>query len=146
MSEKDIELIYCLIERLLFTRKISKSDVQACVTYILTGMELLTNYCNSRHLNIDILLVKKIRIFVLSSIDDQCTHFEILFSKHKNYILNKLQKINQPQRLKNVFTVLEGVFKNVNESLHRNLPTDQTKYVTNPQVHTTINTRRPTNE
>ena len=33
MSEKDIELLYRLIGRLLFTSKITTSDVQACVTY-----------------------------------------------------------------------------------------------------------------
>ena len=70
MLEKDIELLYCLIGNLLFTRKVTISDVQACVTYILTRMELSTNYHNGRHLNIDILFVKKIRIFVLSSVED----------------------------------------------------------------------------
>ena len=60
MSEKDIILLYRLIRRLLFTSKITISDVQACVTYILTRMELPTNYHKSRHLNVDILFVKKI--------------------------------------------------------------------------------------
>ena len=32
MSEKDIELVYCLIGRLLFTIKVTISDAQTCVT------------------------------------------------------------------------------------------------------------------
>ena len=32
--EKDIELLYRLIERLLLTSKITRLDVQACVAYI----------------------------------------------------------------------------------------------------------------
>ena len=34
LSEKDAELFYRLVARLLFTSKISKPDIQACVTYI----------------------------------------------------------------------------------------------------------------
>ena len=90
--------------------------------------------------------MQKIQIFVLSSVEDRYTHFEKLFSKHKNYIPNILQQIIQSQRLKNVFTVLEGAFKNVNKWIHGNLYTDQIKYVTNTQVHTTNNARRATNE
>ena len=69
MLEKDIMLLYRLIGRLLFTSKITISDIQACVAYILTMMELPTNYHKDRHLNVDILFVKKMRIFVLSSVD-----------------------------------------------------------------------------
>ena len=140
-----IELLYCLIGRLLFTNKITVSDVQACVTYILTRMKLSTNYHNGRHLNINILFVK-IRIFVLSSVEDRCTHFETLFSKHKNYILIILQQIIQPQRLKNVFTVLEGALKDMRKWIHSNLHTDQNKYVTNSQIDTINNVRRAMNE
>ena len=95
MSEKDIELLYCLIGKLLFRSNFTISEVQACRIYILTRMGLSTNYHNSRHLNIDVLFVKKIWMFVLSSIEDQCTHFETLFSNHKNYILVILQQIIQ---------------------------------------------------
>ena len=59
MSGKDIELSNC-IERLLFKGKITILDVHPCVTYILTRMELSTKYHNGRHLNIDILFLKKI--------------------------------------------------------------------------------------
>ena len=60
IPEKNIELFYCLIARLLFTCKISRTDIQACVAYIFTRMILPTNYHKDRHLNIDILFVKKI--------------------------------------------------------------------------------------
>ena len=70
ISKKDIDLLYCLIWRLLFTRKVTILDVKVCVTNLLTKMELSTNYHNSRYLNIDILFVKKIQIFVLSSVED----------------------------------------------------------------------------
>ena len=54
MSEKDLILLCCLIIRLFFTRKITMSK-KGCVTYILTRMELPTNYHQDRHLNVDIL-------------------------------------------------------------------------------------------
>ena len=50
------ELLYYIIGSLLFTRKITISDIKACVTYIFTMMELTTNYHKGRHLNIDIFL------------------------------------------------------------------------------------------
>ena len=59
MSEKDIELLYHLIGRLLFTSKVTILYIQTCITYILNRMELSTNYHNDRHLNIDILFMKK---------------------------------------------------------------------------------------
>ena len=48
MSEKDIQLFYRLIGRLLFTSKVTISEVKTCVTYILIKMELSTNYHNGR--------------------------------------------------------------------------------------------------
>ena len=124
ISEKDIELLHCLIGSLLFTSKVTISKVQACITYILKRMELSINYHNGRNLNIDMLFVNKIQMFVLSFVEDQCTHFEVLFSEHKNYILNILQQIIQSQRLNNVFAVFERAFKNVNEWVRRNLHID----------------------
>ena len=64
MSEKDIGLLYCLIERLLFTSKFTRPDIHACVSYIITRMELPTNYHKDRHLNVDVLFMKKIQLFV----------------------------------------------------------------------------------
>ena len=60
ISEKDIGLLYRLIKRLLFTSKITRPDVLACVSYIITRMELPINYHKDGHLNVDVLFVKKI--------------------------------------------------------------------------------------
>ena len=60
MSEKDIGLLYRLIEGLRSSSKILRPDVLACVSYIITRMELQTNYCEDGHLSIDALFVKKI--------------------------------------------------------------------------------------
>ena len=57
---KDIELFCRFIRRLLFTSKIARPDVQACVTYALTIMKLPMNYCKNRNLNTDLLFTKKI--------------------------------------------------------------------------------------
>ena len=84
---KDIELLYRLIRRLLFTSKITRPNEQDYVTSLLTTMELLMNYHKNRQLNTDLLLIKKIQMCVLSSTEDQYTHFETLFYEHKNYIL-----------------------------------------------------------
>ena len=53
MSEKDIGLLYRLIERILFTSKITRPDILTCISYIVTRMELPTNYHKDRHLNED---------------------------------------------------------------------------------------------
>ena len=107
LPEKDIEKFYCLVARLLFTRKIARPDIQACVAYIFTRMKLPMNYHQNRHLNINILLVNKAQIFLMLPLKERYMHFETLFSKHKKYILNILQQLVQLQRLKNVFTVVE---------------------------------------
>ena len=44
MSDKDIGLLHRLIEGLRFSSKITRPDVLACVSYIITRMELPTNY------------------------------------------------------------------------------------------------------
>ena len=72
--------------------------------------------------------------------------FRDVISKHNKYILNILQQLNQSQRLKNIFTVLEGVFRNMNEWMCNNLHTDIIKFITDSQVHTANDTRRATNE
>ena len=58
-------------------------------------MESLTNYHKDGHLNVDVLFAKKIQLFVLSSVEDQCMHLELLFPKHTEYLLNILQHIIQ---------------------------------------------------
>ena len=76
---KYIELFYCLIRRLLFTSKITRPNIQDYVASLLTMMKLPTNYLKNRNLNTDLLFMKKIRMFVLSSTGDQSTHFEFFF-------------------------------------------------------------------
>ena len=128
MSEKDIGLLHRFIKRLLFSRKITRPDVLACVSYMITRIELPTNYHEGGQLNVDELFVKKIRLFVLSSVEDQCMHLESLFSKHTKYLLNILQQISQSRRFKNIFTILGGVSKNTNEWISGNLRTDRINY------------------
>ena len=67
IPEKDIELFYYLIGRLLFTSKITRLDVQVCVTYILTRMKLQTNYHKDRHLNIDIFCEEDKNVFIVTN-------------------------------------------------------------------------------
>ena len=73
-------------------------------------------------------------------------YFETLFYKHKKYILNILQHFTQSRKLKNIFTILEGAFKNINDWISNNLHIDLIKYITDSQMNTTNNTRRTTNE
>ena len=63
IPKKDIELFYQLIARLLFTSEITRPDVLVCGIYKFIRMKLPTNHHQDRHLNIDILFVKKIQIF-----------------------------------------------------------------------------------
>ena len=65
-----LESFYCLIERLVFTSNIIRSDVLDCVPYILIMMELPTNYYKNRNLNIDLLFTKKTQMVVLSPTED----------------------------------------------------------------------------
>ena len=44
-----------------------------------------------------------------------------------------------------MFTILEGAFKNMNDSISNNLHTDLIKYITDSQMHTTNDARRTTN-
>ena len=69
MSGKDIGILYRLIERLLFSSKITKPDILACASYIITRMESPTNYHEDGHLNVDVLFVKKIQFLILSSLE-----------------------------------------------------------------------------
>ena len=67
MLDKDTQLLYDLIERLLFISKITVPNVHACVSYIITRMES-PSICHANDLlQSDVILVKKLRLFVLSS-------------------------------------------------------------------------------
>ena len=70
MSDKDIRMLYSLIERLLFILKITRPDVHACISYTITRMKLPNNYYKDGHLNVDVIFVKKIWFSVLSSTED----------------------------------------------------------------------------
>ena len=140
MSDKDKRLLYSLIERLLFIREITALDVYACVSYIITRMELSTLCHKNGHLQVDILLMKKIRLFVLLSTEEQCAHLESLFSKHTKYLLKICQQIIQSQRFKKSSITLKRVLKNVTIWLDSDPHIILTKYTTNQQEHTNIDT------
>ena len=57
---KDIGLLHRLIERLVLTSKITRLDVLTCVSYIIIRMESPTDYHKNSHLNVEVLVVKKI--------------------------------------------------------------------------------------
>ena len=95
---------------------------------------------------IDILFVNNTQMFTMLPLKGRSMCFETFFSKHNKYLLNKLQQLIQSQRLKNVFIVMEGDFKNMDDQIHSNLYTDLIKYITDSQVHTTNNTTQVMNE
>ena len=87
MPDKDKRLLYGLIERLLFISKITVPDVHACVSYIITRMESPSICHENDLLQLDVISVKKLRLFVLSSKEEHCVHLESLFLKHTKYLL-----------------------------------------------------------
>ena len=95
MSDKNKRLLYSLIKRLLFIRAITTPDIHKYVSYIIIKMESPTICHENGHLQVDVLLVKKIRLFVLPSTEDQCAHLESLISKHTKYLLKITQQIIQ---------------------------------------------------
>ena len=108
-------MLYSLIERLLFISEITRSDVHACVSYIITRMELPTIYHKDGHLDVDVLFMKKIQLFILSSTEDPCTYLKSVISKHTKYLLNIIQQIIQSRRFKKVSNTLNRVLKNMIE-------------------------------
>ena len=113
-------------------------------------MESPTDYHKDSHLNVEVLLVKKIRLFILSSVENRCMDLESLFSKHTKYLLNIIQQIIQSQRFKAILTILGVVSKNAKEWIYMKLRTDQANYATNSQVHATTDARivndKPSNQ
>ena len=141
MSGNDIGILYSLIERLLFSSKITRLDVLTCVSYIITRMELPTNYHEGGPMNVDVLFVKKIRLFILSSVENRWVEFEPLFSEHIMYLLNIPQQSIQSQRFKAILTILGVISKNKKEWTHINLRTNQADYATKSQTHATTKAR-----
>ena len=134
LPAEDIEIFYCHVTRLLFASKRARPDIQACVAYIFTRMELTLNYYMNRHLDIDLLFVNKTQIFLILSLNGGFMYFKTLLSKHIKYIQKKLQQFIQSRRLKNIFTFVEGAFKNIVDWIHRNLHIDLINYMTDSQV------------
>ena len=113
ISDKGKRLLYGLIERLLFISEITVPDVHACVSYIITRMELPSICLKNGQLQVDVLSVKKLWLFVLSSTEEHCVYLESLFSKHTKYLLKICQQIIQSGRFKKVSITLKRVLKNV---------------------------------
>ena len=67
MSKKDIGLLYCLIEILLLSYKVTRPDISVCVSYTIGSLKLSTKHHKDKQMNVNMLFVKKIRLFILSS-------------------------------------------------------------------------------
>ena len=104
-------------------------------------MESPTDYHEDSHLNVEVLLVKKVRLFILLSLENRYMDLESLFSKHTKYLLNIIQQIIQSRRFKAILTILGVVSKNIKEWIRMNLRTDQVNYVTKSLGHNTTDTR-----
>ena len=63
----------------------------------------------------DVLSTKKLRLFVLSSKEEQRVHLESLLSKHTKYLLKIYKQIIQSGRFKKTSITLKKVLKNVTE-------------------------------
>ena len=75
MSDKDIGLLHPLIERLLFSSKITRPDILACVSYIITRIELPTNYHEDGHLNVDVHVSEW---YIILHLFSHCRHLRIV--------------------------------------------------------------------
>ena len=90
MSDKDIRLLYSLIKRLLFISKITRPDVHAYVSYIITRMELPTIYHKDKHLNVDVLFMKKIvgnSVLVIMYDTQACTSGLVISLMNKSLLM-----------------------------------------------------------
>ena len=97
------------------------------------------NYYKDIHLDVDILFVNKIQIFLMIYWNVRFMYFKTFLPKHNTYIQDKLQPIIQLRRLKNVFTVMEGDFKNIVDWIHNNLHIYVTTYMADSQMPITDN-------
>ena len=103
-------------------------DIHACISYIITRMESPSLCHKKDHLQIDVLSVKKLQLFLLSSTEEHCVHLESLFSKHTKYLLKICQQIIQSQRFKKASITLERVMKYVTKWLDSDPHFILTKY------------------
>ena len=97
--------------------KITVLDVHPCISYIITNMESLSFVTKKKHLQVYVLSIKKLRLFLLSSTEEDCVHLESLFLKYTKYLLKICQQIIQSRRFKKAFITLERVIKYVTEWL-----------------------------
>ena len=68
-------------------------------------------YHEDGHLNVDVLFVKKIRLCIVSSVENRHMEFESLFYKHTMYILNITKQIIQSRRFEAMLTILRVVYE-----------------------------------
>ena len=105
----------------------------------MTGAALVkgttTKYHKDEQMNVEVLFMKKISLYILSSVDDRSLHFKPLFSKHTKCLLKIIQRMIQSQRLKAILTILEIVYDNTKVWIYINLRIDQVSYNNKPQVH-----------
>ena len=113
MLDKDKQLLYDLIKRLLFISKITVPNVHGCTSYIITRMESPSICHENDLLQSDVISTKKLRLFVLSSKKEHCVHLESLLSKHTKYLLKIYEQIIQSGRFKKTSIALKRVLKNV---------------------------------
>ena len=132
-------MLYSLIKRLLFVREITVLDIHACVSYIITRMGSPSICHENVQLQVDVILMKKLRLFVLSSIEEHCVHLKSLFSKHTKYLLKIFQQIIQLQRFKKASITLKRVLKNVTKRFNSAQHFLLTKYKLINQGVKTIN-------
>ena len=130
MSDKDKRLLYNLIIRLIFLREITVPDVHAYVLFIISRMELLTFCHKNSRLQVNVLSVKKLWLFSLSSTEKHYIHVKLLFSKHTKYLLNICQQIIQSQRFNKASIKLKRVLKNVTHWFNGDQHFILTKYTT----------------
>ena len=113
MPNNNKRLLYSLIERLLFISETTVPDIHTCVSYIITRMESPSICHINDQLQTDVMSVKKLQLFVLSSSEEHCVHLESLFSKHTKYLLKLCQQVIQSGRFKKAPNTLKRVLKNV---------------------------------
>ena len=103
-------------------------------------MESPSIYYKNGHLQVDVLSVKKLQLFVLSSTEEHCVHSESLFSKYTKYLLKICQQIIQSRRFKKAFITLKIVLKKATEWFDSDPHFIFTNYTTDHQEHTNIDT------
>ena len=64
MLEKDIGLLYRLIEKPLLSCKVTRPDISACVSYTIRRTESSTKYHKDEQLKVDMLFMKTIQLHV----------------------------------------------------------------------------------